>query len=206
MGPTLRASRLPEPRVFHVKHSWWAVLLGALVGNLPTEAHADPQFSSSLTLGGGATDLRDGSRTRPVFHLGAWADLMLLRKRLTDMAVGPYVHVDTAAFDTLNVGGGLSWLIPFGSLALVTSAGILTHIERGDAFTGAAGTLFFGSKSYNYHSTYALTGGVFVQGRYGLGDSRQADVVGGVQVDLSILALPFVYAYQALRGRPPVFR
>jgi hypothetical protein len=175
------------------------------------QAHAEPQISTSLTLGGGVLDLRADSPRKPraAFHLGAWADLMFGRSSIRDMGFGPYLQVDTAAFDTMNLGGGVSWLLPFGNLGLVTSAGMVAHLERGDVQPAAAGTLFFGSKSYNYHSTYALTGGLFIQGRYGLGGpagAREASVVGGLQVDFVVLALPFVYAYQALRGRPPVFR
>ena len=64
---------------------------------------------------------------------------------------------------------------------------------------GVATTLFWGSRSYNYHSTYGLALGLFAQGRYGFGDGRQGDAVLGVQLDLAYVALPFLLAYEALR-------
>jgi hypothetical protein len=60
-------------------------------------------------------------------------------------------------------------------------------------------TIFLGSRSYNFSSWYGLGAGFFIQGRYGLGDARQVDILGGVQVDLSFFAYPFVLAYEALR-------
>ena len=58
-------------------------------------------------------------------------------------------------------------------------------------------TIFWGSRSFNFHSRYAIGAGLFVQGRYGLGDSKQADAIVGVQIDLEYLALPFLFAYEA---------
>ena len=129
---------------------------------LPSSASADPQVSVGLTLGGGAANLR----TSPlgVFHMGVQGDVLFLRKRDRDMAIGPYAEVLTVAFETFEVGGGVSWLIP------VTE-----------------------------HVPLVLSAGLFVEGRWGLGDGQQADILGGVQLDFELFALPFVLLYNAFR-------
>jgi hypothetical protein len=146
-------------------------------------------------------------RTSPeaAFHLGLWADAIFLRQRHADMGLGPYLHVDTLAFDTLHMGTGLSWLVPVGSAAGSVSVGGLVR-KQSDWSTGLQASLFFGSRNYNFHSIYGFALGGFVQARYGLGASQQAEVVGGLQADLLILALPWVYLYNAVRGRPPTYR
>ena len=104
----------------------------------------------------------------------------------------------TAAFDTFEGGGGVAWLVPTGSTAFVLSGGGFGRTSRFGWEPGIAGTLFWGSRSYNFHSAYAVGLGLFAQGRYGLGDGKQGDAIVGVQLDLEYLALPFVFAYEAL--------
>ncbi|MEO6420575.1 MAG: hypothetical protein ABIP39_14270 [Polyangiaceae bacterium] len=149
-------------------------------------------------MGGAATDLR--TNPEGAFHLGGRAELLFLRERESDMAVGTYVDLVTERLDTLELGAGSAWLIPIvPSFPLVASAGVFER--RAPVFgwePGLAANLFFGPRSYNFHSTYAMANGLFVQGRYGLGDGKQADVIFGVQIDLQILALPFLLAYEGL--------
>jgi hypothetical protein len=142
-----------------------------------------------------------GDRPHAFFHLGARADVLFLRTRNRDMGIGPYVDFATAAFETLELGSGIEWLIPVSEAwPVVVSAGVFERRAPGFGWEpGAATTLFVGSRSYNFTSWYGLAAGFFVQGRYGFGDARQADVLAGVQVDLSFLAYPFLLAYEALR-------
>jgi hypothetical protein len=162
-------------------------------------ALATPQASAGMTVGAAVTDLR--TKGRGAFHLGARADLLFLRERESDMAVGPYLDLATERLDTLEVGGGAEWLIPIlPSFPFVASAGVFER--RAPIFgwePGLAANLFFGPRSYNFHSVYGMANGLFAQGRYGLGDGRQADVLFGVQIDFEILALPFVLAYEGIR-------
>lgn len=162
----------------------------------PTEAK--PQLSASLTTGAALTDMRFSSGPRLAYHLGGRFDVLLLRERAGTMAVGPYVDVVTAAFDTFETGGGIEWLIPVGDTALIASAGGFGRTSRFDSEPGVCGTVFWGSRSFNYHSSYSLGLGLVVQGRYGLGDGKQADAILGVQIDLAYLALPFLFAYEAI--------
>lgn len=151
-----------------------------------------------LTLGGGAANLR----TRPlgVFHMGLRGDVLFLRSHDKDMAVGPYFEVLTVAFETFELGGGVSWLIPITEhFPLVLSAGAHARGYPGGWEPGVHTSLWFGSRSVNYDSVYGLSAGLFVEGRYGLGDGQQADILGGVQLDLELFVLPFVLLYNAFR-------
>lgn len=168
------------------------LILGAARG------HATPQVSGGVTTGAALTDLRARNAPRLAYHLGARVDLLLLRDRAGRMAVGPYVDVATAAFDTFESGGGVEWLVPAGDTALILSAGAFARTSRFGWEPGAAGTVFWGSRSFNYHSPYSLGVGLFLQGRYGFGGGRQSDAVLGVQVDLEYLVLPFLLVYEAV--------
>ncbi len=182
--------------------------LPALVGSLAAmlavatgsaDAFATPQVSAGVTTGAALTDMRASNGPRLAYHLGGRLDVLLLRERAGTMAIGPYIDVATAAFDTFETGGGLEWLVPAGDTAFILSAGAFARTSRFGWEPGAAGTIFWGSRSFNYHSAYSLGLGLFLQGRYGLaGEGRQADAILGVQIDLEYLALPFLFAYQAI--------
>lgn len=164
-------------------------------------AHADPQTSVGLTFGDGITNLRDGSGPRNAVHLGIRGDLLFLRSRENQMAVGPYVEVLTERFNSLDAGGGLEWLLPaFPAFPFVLSAGPFVRNAEGYGGyqPGVAAALFFGPRSYNFASVYGLANGIYVQTRYGLGDAKQADLLFGIQVDFAVLALPWIFTYEAL--------
>ncbi|HSQ68088.1 MAG TPA: hypothetical protein VLM85_32985 [Polyangiaceae bacterium] len=151
-----------------------------------------------LTLGGGAANLR----TRPlgVFHMGLHGDVLFFRDRDKDMAIGPYVEVLTVAFETFEAGGGVSWLIPLTEhLPLVLSAGAHARGYPGGWEPGVHASIWMGTRSLDFDSAYGLAAGLFVEGRYGLGDGHQADILGGVQLDLELFVLPFVLLYNAVR-------
>jgi hypothetical protein len=155
-------------------------------------------MSGALTTGVALTDLRAPHAPRVAYHLGGRWDLLLGRDQANRMAVGPYVDVATEAFDTFQAGSGVEWLVPAGETALILSGGGFGRTSRFGLEPGAEATVFWGSRSYSYDSIYSLALGVFVQGRYGFGDGKQADIVGGLQVDLEYLALPFVFLYKAV--------
>jgi hypothetical protein len=178
------------------------ILGGALAAAVlvPGVATAAPQVNVGVTLGPALTDLRTNG-PRVAFHLGARASALFFRERGRDMAIGPYVDFATHAFDMLETGGGIEWLIPVveDSLPFVLSAGAFARRAPSLPWEpGIATTLFFGSRSYNFHSVYGLAAGVFLQGRYGLGDGKQADVILGLQIDLAALAMPFIYLFNAV--------
>jgi hypothetical protein len=172
--------------------------IAACVVATETPAAARPQITSGVTTGAAFTDLRADYGPRLAYQLGARLDVLLLRESPRDMAIGPYLDITTAAFDTFEGGGGVAWLVPTGPTAFVLSSGAFARTSRIGWEPGIAGTIFWGSRSYNFHSAYAVGLGLFAQGRYGLGDGKQGDALVGVQLDLEYLALPFVFAYEAL--------
>ncbi len=174
-----------------------AVGLFALIASAASPAAADPQFSAGLTLGPAFRHLRVGP-VKPAFHLGARADVIFLRNSQRDMGLGPYVELGTSGFDAFETGGGVSWLIPAGGTSFIASGGGAVRAASGVDPVLTWG-LFWGSRSYNFHSAYGFGLGLFAQGRYALGDSRAFDLVTGVQVDFAILALPFLLIVNAAR-------
>ncbi len=168
----------------------------AVVGN----AHADPQLSVGVTLGGGISGLRQAPPF-PSFHLGARASVLFGRSKDDRMAVGPYVEALTVAFESFEPGGGVEWLLPvFKGVPFVLSAG--GHARYSDVGwePGVHGGLFVGSRSYNHDSIYGFALGAFVQGRYAFGDARQGDVLIGVYIDTVIFALPVILLINAFRS------
>lgn len=172
-------------------------LAGALAIAAST-AEARPQISGGVTTGAALTDLRFERGPRLAYHLGGRFDALFLRDSPTDMGLGPYIDVATHAFDTFETGGGLSWLVPAGGTAFVFSGGAFGRSAGFGFEPGVAGTIFWGSRSYNYHSTYGIGLGLIAQGRYGFGDGKQADAILGLQIDLEYFALPFLFAYEAI--------
>jgi hypothetical protein len=166
---------------------------------LAAPAEAAPQTSVGLTIGPAITDLRTAPGLE--LHLGLRGDLLFFRSRETEMALGPYVDLATAAFDTVETGGGLEWLVPITrEMPVILSVGALERHAPGLGWNpGLESTVFLGSRSYNFDSAYSLCAGGFLQGRYGVGDSKQADIILGAQIDLEVFALPFIALYTALR-------
>ena len=175
-----------------------AVILGIFCGS---DASADPQASIGLTVGGVVEDAVGPSSTHGAFHLGGRASVLFLRNRGADMAIGPYLDVATASFRNVDLGGGVEWLLPVrDDLPLVLSAG--GFWRDGDARSwspGMEGTVFFGSRSYNFHSWYGLAAGLFAQSRWVPSSPSTLDLVFGVQIDGELLALPAVLIYEAIR-------
>ena len=82
---------------------------------------------------------------------------------------------------------------------LVVSGG--GYVRREDEWTpGASAWLFFGSRSYNFHSSYVMTGGLLLGLERDLGEPHGNTVFIGAQIDGLVLVLPFLLGYEWLRG------
>jgi hypothetical protein len=164
-------------------------------------AAADPQVSVGLTVGGAVENAIGAEGTRGAFHLGGRASALFLRNHGDEMALGPYVDAATAGFQNTDLGGGLEWLLPArDDLPIVLSAGAFARDARSRPWTaGGEGTVFFGSRSYNFHSWYGLAAGIFAQARWIPSPPASVDFVFGAQIDTELLALPFVFLYEAFR-------
>lgn len=182
----------------------WSVSLSVLALGLVARersASADPQVSTGLTLGGSITDLRSDEGAGLAMHMGARGDILFLRNRERDMAIGPYIEASTEGFESIAMGGGVEWLAPvMPSFPFVLSAG--SYAERAPGYPWAPGVstrLFLGPRSYNFHSIYGLAAGLFVDGRMSVAESDRGAVVIGAQIDFATIALPFILAVNAFR-------
>lgn len=173
-----------------------AFAVGVALALLPSVASADPQVHGGVTVGGGVRDLRDD--TKGLFHLGGWTDVMFFRQKQRDVGFGPHLQLATGSFRSFETGLGASLLLPTGGPVFILSAAPHLRVAGGSVDPGATATLFFGSRSYNFHSVYGYQLGVFIEGRQGF-SSRQSELYGGVHIDLQVLALPFVLIAQAFR-------
>src|SRR6185437_3814369 len=168
-------------------------LAAAIVAGLGRPAMADPQVSAGLTVGGAVENVVGPAPPGGAFHLGGRGSILFLRNRGSDMAIGPYVDVATASFHDLDVGAGAEWLLPVrDDLPIVLSAG--GFLRDGDARSwnpGLEGTVFFGSRSYNFHSWYGMAVGIFAQTRWVPASPATLDMVFGIQIDGELMALPW---------------
>jgi hypothetical protein len=167
-------------------------------------SRAEPQASVGITLGAAGEGLgHDFWNHRTAFHLGLHGDVLFGRSSTSDFGVGPYAELMTHAFDEVQFGGGVSGLFPvLDTFPIVLSAGGYGR-KGSDGFglePGIAGELFWGARSYNFHSRYVLSGGLLTEVRYGLGASRETSIVIAAQVDVGLLVLPVLFLITAARG------
>jgi hypothetical protein len=165
-------------------------------------AQASPQLSSTLLVGVAGNGDRGKLWSSTDFATGLRGVVLFGRGRDADFGVGPYLEtLTTTGFSDLQLGGGATLLVPIHPYLPVTLSfgGYAGHREAFGWHPGLAGELFWGTHGYNYGSFYGLSAGIFGGLRYGLGDSRDVTVLVGGRIDLEILALPFILAYNALR-------
>ncbi|HZO17068.1 MAG TPA: hypothetical protein VFB62_27515 [Polyangiaceae bacterium] len=166
-------------------------------------ALADPQANSAITIGGAGVGSEGEFWDHAEFHMGLRADVLFGREETRDFGGGPYVEFGTFAFDELSFGGGGSVLFPIHeSLPLVASLGAYGRYGD-DEFglePGITGSIFWGTRSYNFHHNYVLAAGLLVGYRYTFGESRESALVISAQLDLALLGLPFVALIGLMRG------
>lgn len=174
-----------------------ALLAAALtVSGLPSGALAKPQFNAGLETGVCSSESSLG-----VSNLG-WcnalhADVLFLRDRSTDFGLGPSLRLGTARFDDLRLDAGLSLLIPsFESFPIVLEAGPhLRNFGEPGVFAGA----FFGFRSLNHHGRYEIASGLSVFAERSLTSGTPSALWLTARIDAAWLALPFIFAFNALR-------
>ncbi len=185
-----------------------AALILAFLGAalLPGTARAEPQASAGVTLGIAGVGLERRAWDKTVFHAGLRGDVLFGRAGNDDFGIGPYAEVLTHAFDEIQLGAGASVLAPvLDSFPVVLSTGVYGRWS-GDAQglePGFAAALFWGGRSYNFHSPYVMSNGLLAQMRLGLGASKETAVVLAAQLDLTVLGLPFVWLVNVIKGPSP---
>jgi hypothetical protein len=191
-----------------------ALLAAAAVLAAPSSALAGPQGTVGLTIGAAGVspdsdkiapqgELPRGFWKQTDLHLGLRGDLMFFREKNADFGIGPYAEVLTNGFNQIQFGGGGTFLLPvLDTLPVVVSGGL--YARKGDdrfgLTPGVATSLFWGSRSYNYHSSYVLAAGLLGELRYGLGPNHETSIVVGAQIDLVAFSLPFVFLASVVRG------
>jgi hypothetical protein len=168
---------------------------------LSRAALADPQGTAALTIGVAGVGADRAFWQDTAFHLGGRGDVLFGRSGPYELGLGPYAEVQTQGFDDLQLGGGASLLVPVVDyLPLVFSAGAYGRAADGSVEPGVTGQVFWGSRSYNYHSAYGMSAGLSLQLRAGLGDQGATSVVAAAHLDLVAMSLPFVFLLTAVRG------
>ncbi|MCU0654604.1 MAG: hypothetical protein MUF64_04720 [Polyangiaceae bacterium] len=182
-----------------MKHS--PLLLALLVAPGLAHAQASPpswQANGGLQLGV-AGQGRGAFWDETLFHGGIRADLLWGRKDPFTWGYGPMVGVSTQHFRDVNLAAGGSVLIPVSEyLPVVVQAGPYLRLQEG-AHPGVFGSLFWGSRSFNYHGNYGMAAGVVVEGRLGLDQEKERAVIVAAHLDAQVLTLPFVFLFNAFR-------
>lgn len=191
-----------RPALRAVQSLLW-VAAPALVLLSSSSLRAEPQGTAGLTIGVAGAGQERAIWDETLFHLGLHGDVLFGRSKNHDFGVGPYLEVATHAFREVQFGGGVSTLLPVHeNYPVVVSLGAYGR-KGDDAFgltPGLAGELFWGSRSFNFHTGYVFTAGLVGQFRYGLGAPRETSVVIAAQLDLMALSLPFLFLINGVRG------
>lgn len=170
----------------------------ALVGTLAPApiAAAKPQFAASLTpaLCSRSTDARG-----LCFHGSARADVLFLRERSSDFAVGPVLELGTVNFEAPRVSAGISWLVPFDPLPVVLSAAPLVRLGAAPSAGGSA-RVFWGIRGYNHSGSYSAAGGILLGFDQLLGANSEQVWHVGLQLDAMWLSLPALLLVGWARG------
>ena len=179
-----------------------AALSVLVLGSAP--ALAAPQASLGVT---GGVALKNADAPSPPswgLELGGRADVLFLRERNGQMAVGPYLDLDTESLRRVDTGGGVEWLLPLSDdIPLVLSAGGFVRNGDGRSWApGVVGGAWVGSRSFNFHAWYGMAAGLFVQTRWVPESPSNVAALAGVQVDLEMLALPWIFLFDAIKGGP----
>ncbi len=159
---------------------------------LPSPALAYTQWAAAITLGGGGR-LTPEDRREGLFTLGLRADVLFGPRDPFSARAGPFVAAWTDDFVSLLAAAGASLLVPTSTTTpFVLSAGaIVSATERQHLPVGVMGRVWWGSRSLNYHSSYGMAAGLWVETRY-MPDAGTVDVIAGIDGDLAFLSIPAV--------------
>lgn len=171
----------------------------------PSAARADLQWSSRLAVGGGAREVANLAEAET--DLALRVDLLLGAPEPEVVRVGPHLELRTGAFDTAEIGGGLTVLLPVVThgfpLMLTGGAG---YASREGPLDGpfAFATVALGYRAYNYHSAYGFGLALYVTGRTSIDDDSVREITAGVEIDLEFLiAIPAMFVVQLLGAEDP---
>ncbi len=177
-----------------------AILVFPLVCALPRAALGYTQWSAAVSLGGGGR-VTPQERSEGLISLGLRADALFSPRSPLAVGVGPFLALRTDDFEDFTVALGASLKVPTTStLPFVFSFGGVVDLTAADPLegTGILGRVWWGSRSMNYHSSYGMAVGLWVDARY-FPATGTTDVVAGIDGDLAFAAIPFILLYEWIR-------
>ena len=136
-----------------------------------------------------------------LFFAGIHADAIFGRSSPRSFGYGPAIGASSSGFRDLTGTLGGSLLLPVHDyLPFVLSVGptLRTHESLG-THPGVYGSLFWGSRSFNYTGTWGLTGGIVLEARKTLGGPNDHAVIVAAHPDLQVLTLPVAMIINAFR-------
>ncbi len=159
-------------------------------------AAGKPQWNAGLETGACSSGSTLGFRKVGWCNAGH-GDVLFLRQGGRDVGLGPSLRLGSARFDDLRLDAGLSVLLPVTeSFPLVLEAGPhLRNLNEAGIFAGA----FFGLRSFNYYGHYEMAAGLSVIAERSFTAGTPSALWITARIDGSWIALPFVFAYNALR-------
>ena len=175
------------------------VVVFASVLLLAPAAAAYPQWSLGLSLGAGAR-LAPPVDREVLITAAVRTDATFGARTPHAWRAGFFGFLGTADFVTLDAAAGGILHIPVNpTFPVLVSVGAVLDLAPTPGRAGVLGRVWWGSRSLNYHSSYGMAAGFWVEGRYRPGEGS-ADVLVGVDADLRFLTLPFVMLAGWLQG------
>lgn len=171
------------------------IVLGILLFSAP--ASADPQWNTGLVASGCVLGSNESIVERGAFCGAVEGDVLFLRNSTHDFGLGPYAAIGTAAFSDWRASAGARALFPIAEdFPLIASLGA---VVRDAHDPGIETSFFWGVRSYNFHGSYNLAGGLVLSGTHLFDGPRPNAIALGIQLDAFVLAIPWLLLRGALK-------
>lgn len=175
-----------------------ALAVGALLVTRAADAHVQNSASTQLGVVGRGDDSGLWQHTNA--NLGLRFESVWFRESPRDFGIGPYVEARTAWFHYGDYGGGLVALLPVDpTFPIWLGGGAFARRENDTWAPGYHGFVAWGSRSFNYESSYAMAYGLLLDARVHRGDLPGVDLVISASIDLEAFSFPLLYTISALR-------
>jgi hypothetical protein len=189
--------------VKHVVVAAFAFSMSAVSSSAKAQTERPPplQWNASLGLGGATYGDSNDLWRKTFFAANARGELFFGRTSNRSFGFGPSAFVGLSTYTETNLGAGVQVLLPIHELLPLVGGIGLYGVNREDqkARTGAYASLGWGLRSYNYHSSYAMAGGLLLEARRDMGDTPIVTWLATAQLDAAALSLPIVWAINAFR-------
>ena len=157
------------------------------------------EVTSQISIAGGYRLAAPPRGSGSLFSLAVRVDVLFGRAGPGSIGLGPFASTRSDNFADLATAVGASLLLPTGgTFPFVLSVGGVGRYDSTGLAFGAIERLWWGARSYNYHSTYVLSAGFFVESRQFADPDRTVDIIAGVDVDLEIVVIPYLLLYNWL--------